>query len=459
MPRSIPSCYDIVMKLGRNDPCPCGSGKKYKKCCMAKDQAEEAARSASPAKSALVTAPPPEPALSTSVTAHPKSPADEYWEAFEAADSEHRFVMFADAVDQPWLDCEMAAEAAISLYSDACKSHQLARFEEMIALLRQRRPDLYEEEPHTYLDLLISSALAMDQREKLPSLVEDLARTGAEQIDLLERNLDQLAYRGELQLVLNAHRIAWPAVRKSKEVLDWAIGQFSRDGAFAEICAWLDERPEGDPHDPELLKRTKAFDVWDKQMIASAAERLSGRRVTAWTLEDFNLSGPAGKMQRSEQNDEESEVLPGEDNLANLGYEFIAYAHHQEGVPWLKADMAQWHLLECINQWHRGDLTHEGSHRPRSRHTRNILCPPAGIVDPYVAGLVGGILPQYPGPTAMVVLYPAWLRFLRSRGLVDEALQNELLAEMAYIPPNLAKLFRQAGEDPAMVRDLEHWSQ
>jgi hypothetical protein len=21
-------------KLGRNDPCPCGSGKKYKKCCM-----------------------------------------------------------------------------------------------------------------------------------------------------------------------------------------------------------------------------------------------------------------------------------------------------------------------------------------------------------------------------------------------------------------------------------------
>lgn len=21
-------------KIGRNDPCPCGSGRKYKKCCM-----------------------------------------------------------------------------------------------------------------------------------------------------------------------------------------------------------------------------------------------------------------------------------------------------------------------------------------------------------------------------------------------------------------------------------------
>jgi uncharacterized protein YchJ len=23
-------------KVGRNDPCPCGSGKKYKHCCLAK---------------------------------------------------------------------------------------------------------------------------------------------------------------------------------------------------------------------------------------------------------------------------------------------------------------------------------------------------------------------------------------------------------------------------------------
>ncbi len=29
-------------RVGRNDPCPCGSGKKYKKCCYGKDSAEEA---------------------------------------------------------------------------------------------------------------------------------------------------------------------------------------------------------------------------------------------------------------------------------------------------------------------------------------------------------------------------------------------------------------------------------
>jgi uncharacterized protein len=25
-------------KVGRNDPCPCGSGKKYKSCCLPKEQ-------------------------------------------------------------------------------------------------------------------------------------------------------------------------------------------------------------------------------------------------------------------------------------------------------------------------------------------------------------------------------------------------------------------------------------
>ncbi len=28
------------MKLGRNDPCPCGSGKKYKKCCLSKSDSK-----------------------------------------------------------------------------------------------------------------------------------------------------------------------------------------------------------------------------------------------------------------------------------------------------------------------------------------------------------------------------------------------------------------------------------
>ena len=30
-----------MAKTGRNAPCPCGSGKKYKKCCLRKDEEEQ----------------------------------------------------------------------------------------------------------------------------------------------------------------------------------------------------------------------------------------------------------------------------------------------------------------------------------------------------------------------------------------------------------------------------------
>ncbi len=33
-----------MAKIGRNEPCPCGSGKKYKQCCLARDEAAERQR-------------------------------------------------------------------------------------------------------------------------------------------------------------------------------------------------------------------------------------------------------------------------------------------------------------------------------------------------------------------------------------------------------------------------------
>jgi hypothetical protein len=40
------------MNAGRNDPCPCGSGKKYKKCCLAVAEADAATARAAAAAAA-----------------------------------------------------------------------------------------------------------------------------------------------------------------------------------------------------------------------------------------------------------------------------------------------------------------------------------------------------------------------------------------------------------------------
>jgi tetratricopeptide (TPR) repeat protein len=45
-----------MARIGRNDPCPCGSGQKYKRCCL--PRAEAADRAAAPPPDAALAIPP-----------------------------------------------------------------------------------------------------------------------------------------------------------------------------------------------------------------------------------------------------------------------------------------------------------------------------------------------------------------------------------------------------------------
>jgi tetratricopeptide (TPR) repeat protein len=46
-----------MAKTGRNDPCPCGSGKKYKNCCLTKDEAAKRERLAAAVRPAALRLP------------------------------------------------------------------------------------------------------------------------------------------------------------------------------------------------------------------------------------------------------------------------------------------------------------------------------------------------------------------------------------------------------------------
>jgi len=62
--------------LGRNDPCHCGSGKKYKQCCLDKDKAaEREARAEAAAQAPTSTAEPARP----HPTARPRPTTSQPW--------------------------------------------------------------------------------------------------------------------------------------------------------------------------------------------------------------------------------------------------------------------------------------------------------------------------------------------------------------------------------------------
>lgn len=65
----------LTKALGRNDPCHCGSGRKYKQCCLDKDEtAERQARA-----KALAEAPTPSPEEGRAPRDTPKHKTRQPW--------------------------------------------------------------------------------------------------------------------------------------------------------------------------------------------------------------------------------------------------------------------------------------------------------------------------------------------------------------------------------------------
>jgi hypothetical protein len=65
---------------GRNEPCRCGSGKKYKHCCLEKDDKKAAAARAKAAKAEQTPAAPAEDAPAPTAAAKaPKPKTDQPW--------------------------------------------------------------------------------------------------------------------------------------------------------------------------------------------------------------------------------------------------------------------------------------------------------------------------------------------------------------------------------------------
>lgn len=67
-----------VVRPGRNEPCRCGSGRKYKHCCLEKDDKKAAAARAKAAKAEEAPAAAPEEAPATAPRA-PKPKTDQPW--------------------------------------------------------------------------------------------------------------------------------------------------------------------------------------------------------------------------------------------------------------------------------------------------------------------------------------------------------------------------------------------
>jgi len=66
---------------GRNEPCHCGSGRKYKQCCLEKDEKAASAKRAKAAAAAVDTPEPTEAAAAAKPKRAPKPETNQPWRA------------------------------------------------------------------------------------------------------------------------------------------------------------------------------------------------------------------------------------------------------------------------------------------------------------------------------------------------------------------------------------------
>ena len=458
-----------MLKIGRNAPCHCGSGKKYKKCCMNKDK--EAAQAEQTARQAAAAPAPPSPLLTLPETPpQPPDPLSEArdarWEKLQTADYEGQIALFYQTLtEEPALmDKEMAFEFLNSIYYECIERNERDRFESLADALLERLPEVYAAEAGFILGWRITNALADGRVDDVPALAEAMAETAEQNIDEFFNLMDQLAYHNQLAALVSATYLAWPQVKDSTRIV--GIDEFAHQAADYVVFNYLSQTPPPASNEPDLLVQLAFYTTLDPDLFADYVARLANRLHYPWTLADFEFGPPPSASAFDWDDEDEEEVIDeGRQNMYQLTVEFLGYLYHQEKVPYAKGELARAQIYEYILRRHDGDLEpHEPllkanrgkKHKPSPRRSHHPLCPDRKTLDHFLADLLNFINPQYYKATATLELIPAWLRFLASRQLITAEQGEQTLADLRGLDTEFGKVVKNHS-DPALRTALDHW--
>jgi hypothetical protein len=481
-----------AVKAGRNDPCPCGSGKKYKKCCLASDQAaspiqptgsslppavagsiERDTSLAKPGGSgrsgALAHATgPPEPASPPDPVAER---ADLRWKEFESQSEAGRIAVFLETLEDAEVMTDSTAFEMLScLHSEALQRGDRARFREFVGALRERRPEVYEQSAHSYLSWCVHDALAENRLEAVASLTRELATRAGDDIDIFNRTVEALAYHGQLSVLVEAFRIAWPGVKSSKKIVPWGVSEFMNTGADYEIFDYLEKTRSPDSTDSLLLERIKFFvEEPREQFVRELISDLAGKSGREWQVDDFALR-TRKKARKAWDDDEADRTAPqsGANNLWRLINEFVGYMRREEGVPFPRGQLVRNHLYDYFVERHAGKLNPRPSMldqalRPNLKLAKpprpaHLLCPERVTLDIFLGGMMSIFDALFHRAAAVFQAMPPWLRFLESRRLIDDDLRRKIANELLPLHATLSQVWRRYREDPALDQQGQAWA-
>jgi len=464
------------MSLGRNDPCHCGSGKKYKKCCLSKDEESKQEKKDEEPGSGTDR----QSALDDRIRkrkANPRVEAGEaLWREFSSADYQAKIALFMRTLDDPeLLDAELAFEMLNEIFRHTAEREERDRFDTLVEELHNRRPEIYDGNKAYLLRWRITNVLAAGRPKEVSTLAIELAPLAAKEIDIFNQVESQLAYHGHLSVLVEAMRLAWPDIKSSHEIVPWAIDEFCTRAITYELLNHAGSALEPAKSNTALSERLQFLSEVDAPQVAAYLSHLTEWPGKAWTISDFKLARPRSARDDEAENEFETDNTSGDLHVYQLTVQFLGYLRRFEGVPFSKGELGRHDLYRFILERHEGKLEYRESmlesmqrdlNRQQGRRTErlrkfkpyeNVLVPDSERLEHYLAGLLGMMNQLHHRAAALFEIIPAWLRFLEMRGLIDTSIRLKALDQMKPLAESLCRILASYPDDPAPLRALKRW--
>ncbi len=428
-----------MSKVGRNDPCPCGSGKKYKKCHLASDEAAASER--------LKYGP---VALNDGNSTHGEDVED--WDEddgndklislpgtilkqFQAAGAGGKADWVRNLLENPDMaDRDFLSSFFWDLEECVEKNEDRESVLEIIAILKGIQPERYREIAPELLEFVLRYAFARGDNATVASRFLEAITFSSEPLIPLMDWADEFAFRNLGKPLVEGFRIAWSRAKSTDGAAVFEIEEYLAWGADCEIFHHLDQGLAGD--DPGLEERVRFFLSREELDLPQYLNQIR-RQDTDWPREAFAVDRKAAKEGGPDWERFQREWKA----LTNA---FLGFLNREKGIPWLKAELMRRGIRSYLTGRLSGALKFDRGRKGSPVYWEDkvvkALCPDAFTLGHEFDVLLEGYPRQEFQAAAMHEGLPHWLEFLGRSGLVEDGILKEIFASLLPVLEKAARL-------------------
>lgn len=424
---------------GRNTPCPCGSGKKYKKCCLDKDQAEK--RAEREAQNLLSMASKDCRNEDDSLNDDPYM--DELFFRFEAADFEEQLVMFHEVINQQLGDENDLFDLFSLLQQSADDDLSRRKVNESLVELRQQRFDCWKKDMGFYIHSFLLNSLVTGDIDNIRDYFLEVSKQPEQCIDIYCNCIDMLAYYGRQQELTEGLRLALPCVSKATGLMPWVADDIASRLIDYEILTWAETHSTEDLTALQQVVE-KIQPKIESTTLCTYAEHLTGR------LKFSN------EIQRDAKNRLDLE------QISFLTATFASYLSRECGMSGITSLSAGREVYHYIARRETGEL--KASRRltlmfkvkgiKRKAPAPHPLIPDPETLERFFANQLH-LLSQADYAVALLAqCLPAWLDFLQEQNILESSDVEERLQLLLPLIKTLIEIFDNRRDIPNLATNL-----